>query len=186
MESCGIVPFCTDSVIWRSFHVCTERASLFSFPAAWCSVAGLDHAFCSLSLIHLNSACHSQSFTATNRLQSVTSPIHPLPSMGVSVGYIPKMGIAGSEGLHTCNFGCHCQIAYPRAGVSDAHFGILTMMVLWLGNLNVVGKGGQWFLDVPAHPGRGRLGLWVETVFLGFPGAVWRPFIIQVLVSWPM
>lgn len=58
------------------------------------------------------------------------------------------------------------------------------MMILWLGNLNVVGKGGQWFLDVPAHPGRGCLGLWVETMSLGFP--VWGAFIIQVLVSWPM
>lgn len=124
---------------------------LFRLPGAqlpgWTTLSA-----CSLSLIHLNSACHSQSFTATNRLQSVMSPIHPLPSMGVSVGYIPKMGIAGSEGLHTCNFGCHCQIAYPRAGVSDARFGILTMMVLWLGNLNVVGKGGTVVPGCPCPP----------------------------------
>lgn len=60
------------------------------------------------------------------------------------------------------------------------------MMILWLGNLNVVGKRGQWFLGVPALPGRGCLGLWVGTMPLGFLGAVWGPFFVQVLVSWPM
>lgn len=68
----GIVQYCTfftDSVIWTSFHICTKRASLLYFPAAWRSVAWMDHAFCSLSLIHLNIVGPFQPFTSTNVLR---------------------------------------------------------------------------------------------------------------------